>query len=507
MKQFFYSLRRPSAPTYFCGFSVAFLAILPILVGNPPEHGLPDIVKFIGRFHPVFLHLPIGMLSWLLISETLHVFSKKSSTSTNTAAFYATAISAVIAALLGFILYYSMPDYDQHLAQRHLIGGLTFACFSIITLWVKIWTDRHQSRPVFYRCFLLLSACIMGFTSHDGASLTHGTEYLTEYAPAPIRTLMGSSHSANNTNTNTPSDPNQQVVYTHIITPIFQQKCYSCHNAEKQKGKYRMDDYEQLLAGGEEKNGIVPNQSIQSNLVKRIELDPNDDEHMPPKGKKDLSTQEVALIKWWIDQGASKTATVSSLKSNDEITKIISTLVSPQKKADDLAAKQQQEQAAIKQQALLRPEVDRLRVAFPAALHFESQHSNHLIFTAVGLRKKFNDQEFAKLETLMPAFVSIDLSATSVTDASGKYLSKASNLKSLRLGETDITDKIIDDLISLKHLESLNLYQTKITQSGCVKLGTMSQLKKLYLWQTQMNETALKELKTKLPNCEMVTGQ
>jgi hypothetical protein len=60
------------------------------------------------------------------------------------------------------------------------------------------------------------------------------------------------------------------------------------------------------MKGGE--NGPVLRlclgKSAESDMIKRCLLDESDDNHMPPKGKPQLSTEQIALLSWWIDQGA-----------------------------------------------------------------------------------------------------------------------------------------------------------------------------------------------------------
>lgn len=297
---------------------IAALGSLPFLAGPPREDGLPDVVKFIGRFHPVVLHLPIGTLVWVLVQETLSLFpSKRGHSSSRTAAGFA-AGSAVVASLLGFLLYYSMPDYDKELAERHLFGGILFSCMAVATFLVKVWVDASGGRGgTVYRLSLLASAGVMGAASHDGASLTHGKGYLTDYAPTALRKWLGLPE--RQPSAPAPTDSESPVVYTEIIVPIFEQKCYSCHNAEKQKGKYRMDDYDLLLKGGKEGDGLIPGDVEASNIIVRIDLPEDDDEHMPPEGKKDLAADELAVLKWWIAQGASKDAKLSELAVTEEV--------------------------------------------------------------------------------------------------------------------------------------------------------------------------------------------
>jgi uncharacterized membrane protein len=476
---------------------IAALAGLPFLAGPPTEQGLPDLAKFIGRFHPVVLHLPIGMLVWVLVRELLNAFSKRPEASSSRTAMGFAAASAVIAALLGFVLYHSMPDYDRELAERHLYGGLAFSCAAVLAYVIKVWVDsREGAGTCLYRFVLLASAGIMAFASHDGASLTHGKGYLTDYAPEPLRRLLGMEPRGADKPGAQPAD---QSVYAGVIVPILESKCYSCHNEEKQKGRYRMDQYDLLLAGGKEGEAIIPGKSAESNVIVRVELPEDDEEHMPPEGKKDLEDHEVMLIKWWIDSGASKDAKLADLKADDVIKSAIAKIVptSPEKP---------QAKPAFKVDDSLKTLVTQLGSEFPAALQFESQNSNHVVFTAAGLRDKFGDAELAKLGPVLPSMVSLDLSNTRVTDSGVKALAGATDLKSLRLAKTQVTDAALPLLAGLSQLESLNLYGTQVTNQGILQLASLTGLKKLYLWQSKVDAAGASALKEKLPGCEIIMG-
>jgi uncharacterized membrane protein len=506
------SLKGPVFLTLFGLLVIAALAILPFWAGPPPEDGLPDMAKFLGRFHPVILHLPIGMLLLVLILETGRLFSKDKSASSTLVPLFFAAASAVVAVLLGFVLYYSMPgDYGTELAERHLNGGIIFACVVIAAFIVKIWVDVSAGRGVWlYRVMLLASSAIMGLASHDGASLTHGEDYLTKYAPDPLRKAIGLpvKEVGDEPGGGKPAakPPEQQVVYTDLIVPILEQKCYSCHNAEKQKGKYRMDDYELLVKGGKEGDGIVHGDAADSNVMVRIELPEDDDEHMPPEGKKDLEAHEVVLVKWWIDAGASKDAKLAELEANDEVKAAISKLVPPEVLASQQAAAAESAEQEAKKRESVKAEVERLREEFPAALNFESQSSGGVTFTAVSMRKDFGDEQLAMLGPVLPSMVALDLSASTVTDQGAKLLAGAAELRTLRLSETAVTDEAIDALVKLTKLESLNLYGTQVSNAGVLKLVALPNLRKLYLWQTRVDEAGIKALREKLPDCEIVTG-
>ena len=96
----------------------------------------------------------------------------------------------------------------------------------------------------------------------------------------------------------------EQVVYADIVQPILERRCVQCHKEEKAKGKFRMDTYDMLVKGGKEGPGIEPGNSAKSNIIVRMELPEDDDDHMPPEGKPQVEAAELAVIKWWLDQGA-----------------------------------------------------------------------------------------------------------------------------------------------------------------------------------------------------------
>ncbi len=499
--------------TLFGLLVIASLAVLPFWAGPPPEAGMPDLVKFFGRFHPVVLHLPIGMLLLVLLLETGRLFSRKKSGNSTLVAMFFTAVSAVVATLLGFLLYYSMPDYNKDLAERHLYGGIIFACGTVAAFIVKVWVDVAGGRGAFlYWLLLLASTGVMGFASHDGASLTHGSGYLTDYAPNPVREVLGLPVTEPK-EPDAPAPivvkpPSERGIYADIIVPILDQKCYSCHSEAKRnvKGRYRMEEYDLLLKGGKEGDGIIPGDSKASNMIVRIELPVDDEEHMPPEDKTDLEDHEVAILKWWIDQGAPKDAKLAEVEVPDAIKEAIDKLVPPEVLAQQKAAAEEEVKREEAKRDSVKAEVERLRKEFPAALNFESQTSSGLVFTAVSMRKEFGDDDLAKLAPVLPAVVSLDLSASTVTDKGAALLSSAVELKSLRLAETALTDAGVEALAKLPKLESLNLYGTQVGNEGLMKLTSLPNLKKLYLWQTKVEPDAVEEFRKALPDCEVVMG-
>ena len=98
-------------------------------------------------------------------------------------------------------------------------------------------------------------------------------------------------------------DP-EKPVFAGLIAPIFEAKCNGCHGEKKQKGKLAMHTLELLMKGGESgKPTVVSGKAGESLLVMRAELPKDDDDHMPPSDKDQLTEKEVKILKWWIDNG------------------------------------------------------------------------------------------------------------------------------------------------------------------------------------------------------------
>jgi mono/diheme cytochrome c family protein len=86
------------------------------------------------------------------------------------------------------------------------------------------------------------------------------------------------------------------------IQPIFRRSCYQCHGPDKQKNEFRLDRKTAALKGGDSGPAIVTGKSAESLLIQLVAgTDP--DRIMPQKGER-LTSQEIGLLRAWIDQGA-----------------------------------------------------------------------------------------------------------------------------------------------------------------------------------------------------------
>src|SRR5256885_8912537 len=102
-----------------------------------------------------------------------------------------------------------------------------------------------------------------------------------------------------------PPPATRPVDYERDIKPIFEATCFRCHGPEKPKSKFRLDNRASALKGGEiNTNNIVEGSSAESLLIYYV-AGLVEEMEMPPLGKGDrLTSEQIGLLRAWIDQGA-----------------------------------------------------------------------------------------------------------------------------------------------------------------------------------------------------------
>jgi uncharacterized membrane protein/mono/diheme cytochrome c family protein len=268
-------------------------------------HQPPEILLFVGRFHPLLVHLPIGMLVALAALEVLAFFPRFRNA--NASAGFLIALSApltVAAAVCGWLLSWE-GGYNPDLLKLHQWLGIITAAGCVLAA-VLFW----RKKVVAYRLVLFLTVMVLMAAGHFGGSLTHGSDYLVRYAPGPLKQWLEAGPSGGLT-----EDISSRPVFAAVILPVLHNKCVSCHGPEKAKGGLRLDSFAAVMAGGENGPVIVSGNAAQSPLVQRLLLPADHDDHMPPAGKPQLTAAEIALLKWWVEVGAPERQTLAELPS------------------------------------------------------------------------------------------------------------------------------------------------------------------------------------------------
>jgi hypothetical protein len=303
------------------------------------------------------------------------------------------------------------------------------------------------------------------------------------------------------------ADPNA-IVYKDVVAPIIAARCTKCHGTEKSKGKLRMHTFADLMKGGSDgATTVIAGKTAESLMISRIKLAVDDDDHMPPKDEKQVSKEELALLTWWVEQGASESLTVAAAKKTPEIETALKALASLKPAATEAAKSEKPKPkplSADEKKAVA--EVTAKISALNASLMPLALDTEQLRFGCVNAADKFGDKEAALLEPVAAHILWVDLARSKVTDAALGSVAKMTQLERLHLENTAVTDAGLEKLAGLKNLEYLNLYGTKVTDAGIAKLAGNKALKKLFVWQTAVTKEAAKKLETAIPGLVVNVG-
>lgn len=252
---------------------------------------LDQLTRLFGRLHMVFLHVPIGVIAAIAVCEGLAIARRRPfDRDARTALAILACISGVAAAGAGWVLA-NEPGHGGQPLTLHRWLGVSFAASMTLMLAGALTKQRRA-----YAAGLLVSLALAGPVGHLGGSMTHGPGYLT----APFRPTTG---------TPIPDDQARagpgMAVYDAMIAPIFAGSCVSCHGPSKQRGGLALHTAEAFRQGGDSGPAFIPGDSEHSEIVWRLTLPPDDEDHMPPEDEPQPTPAQIAAIVRWIDQGAS----------------------------------------------------------------------------------------------------------------------------------------------------------------------------------------------------------
>src|SRR4051812_28388960 len=101
------------------------------------------------------------------------------------------------------------------------------------------------------------------------------------------------------------------------VDAILSRHCLDCHASQDPEHGLVLENFESLNKGGESGPSIIPGKSQESLLVQMIEGRFEKDgksKTMPPGKRKKLTSDEIAVIKTWIDSGAKGPTTPMATK-------------------------------------------------------------------------------------------------------------------------------------------------------------------------------------------------
>lgn len=436
-----------------------------------------DIITFFGHLHPLIVHLPIGFILLAVIFNILSRSKKyKNLKPAVSIGLLMGFISAVGACVFGYLLSLS-GEYDKNILRNHQFSGIMLALLSGLLYFAAI--DFSKKNKISGKLFSIVLAglvILMSYCGHLGASLTHGNDYLT------LQTLMKKVRDK-------PASAEEAMIFEDAVQPILQNKCMQCHRSGKSKGDLSVESLQALHKGGKNGAAVVAGKLHESELYRRITLNPGDKDFMPKDGKPPLTQVEVKIIKWWIETGnAISGKRIAELKNTQTIKSELAAYLG-------IDGGEPVEEAAAAQ--VISPDIPLTTDTLPISRLRKN-----------GVMVRFMLKKPVMLDITLPAnsgikaaefkndmmplaknIIWLNLSSNNFTDSDLSFLSSFTNLEKLRLEKNPLTDQITHSLVTLKHLEAVNLNETKITDAAVIHLKKNRAIKNIYTWRTSAGKS------------------
>ncbi len=454
-----------------------------------------DFVLFLGRFHPLVVHLPIGFLFFAFLLEVLGR-KKKYEALTNAVplALLSGFASAFIACVLGYMLSMS-GDYDEGMLDIHFWFGVATTIIVLIAWLIRIGKIKLKKKLKIKANIsaITLIVILLSITGHYGGNLTHGSDYLTKYLPfnkkekkvlIPVEKLEDA------------------VVFDYLVAPVLDAKCTSCHNESKKKGGLALIDSLSIMKGGKGGAALIAGNAAKSEMIKRVLLDPHHDDFMPPEGKTPLTEEEIDVLKYWIN-GASAdfSSKVGDVETPENISKIASEMlglghsvgkgkIPNLTEVDDSILKELMTEGFRVSELVFDSNI--YSIELPAKT-ITAENSSELN-KKLELLSKIKDNVFW-----------LYLEDNQLTDAHLNGVTQFKNLKKLKLNKNSISDAGVSQISSLE-LESLNLYGTNVTKESLKTFLKIPTLKKVYIWGTSISKKDIDSLNLENESPEFILG-
>ena len=448
---------------------------------------LLDITGFIGRFHPLFVHLPIGFI----IAAVLIEWRMKDSKYQNVVSYLwlLSAMTAGVASLCGWFLANDGSYANWTLFAHRWLGIL----IAVVSLYA--WYTRRSSKPspVSKKATNIVAIVMLAITGHLGGNMTHGSDYLLEYAPRPIQKLMGYGKTGNDLPQF--ADPDSVMTYRDIIFPTFEQKCMGCHNDNVQNGGLNMSSIDSIKLGGDG-GPVIVSGDIKSELLRRVTLPTSSAKFMPTSGTH-MTYHEVRLLEWWITQGADYNTSISAMTANPSIQSILMSIYGL-----DITP---------------RPWIEKTKVSLPDSIAISSINSTGIKLNVISnsngwvevsnfIGSEVTEEQLKSLSAASDQITWLQLPKSGLTDEMLSYINSLSNLTKLKIQGNPITSAGLAQLENLSNLETLNLTNTKVDDGIFDLINNMPKLKSIYLWQSDVTTEALEDARSSYPNIDIVGG-
>jgi uncharacterized membrane protein len=439
-------------PLVFAAFGIA--AVLYAAFGI--EQGTGEVNEwylFLGRFHPLAVHLPIGLLLVAALFEWLGVIRPFAHLRRAVPALLVLACLGALAAVYHGVLLAAGSGVLSETVDSHLWAGVSLSVAMFLLVPARAFLPRIPriiAAPC-YQLLLVVSLFLLMSASHLGGNITHGKDYLVEYMPEPMREALSVLPAPIREFIGLVDAPpaviasaDELTLYDAVFAGPIGQYCVACHKPDRVRGGLLMHTLDAILEGGESGAAIVYGDLEASELFTRITLPKDDEFHMPPDGRKGFSDEQTEWFRWWIASGIpGDTLAASVSDAPADILAAIQEAISAAGAPDeDAAAEEAVATATWTSEDLAGVNTN---LAAGRLVPISRNPNDGLLLTTAGAGDAFDDAQLEILSPLALYIVEADLSRTGVTDGGMATVATWQTLRRLRVDHTAIGDTALDE--------------------------------------------------------------
>ncbi|MDR2275941.1 MAG: chitobiase/beta-hexosaminidase C-terminal domain-containing protein [Sphingobacterium sp.] len=439
---------------------------------------IPVFLQVIGRMHPLLLHFPIVLLiiSWILFLIRARLEKELPTIkSIINFLFFISSFLLAITAIMGLILS-KEGGFEGNSFVWHKYGGVILSFLSLGLLGYLRFRKNKQYHPAF-TVGINITIVLLLMVGHFGAALTHGEDFITN-------PLIGKESKA--------LDIENAGVFEDAVKPILQAKCMGCHNSNKPKGGLVLSDSTGILKGGKNGKLFIAGDPVNSLMIERLLLDIENQHRMPPKGKPQLSIDEISLLRAWVKSGGKFNVPLSVFSEQDTLFQSAKAIYGFQGAEiyEFAAANENEVKSLTTPYRIIRP----LDAGSPALdVNFYGKDF-------------YTSQSLSDILTIAEQVVSLNLSGMPVKKEDLQTLKKFTNLRVLNLNNTRLSNEDVQLLTAVVSLKNVSLIGTQVNKKGLDNLAKMPNLRKVYVWNTLVKLDDLVAIRKAFPKLKVDAG-